>query len=269
MEYSTPVTPSTGRKRTFEYPDAFSVPPSPISPSKSRRMSSTGLRTRSPSPTKRSAPLGMPGRPSRERIEQDIREALSRPASPTKSSTTSSVSTSSSVSDSFSSPSSSYFSPEKRDERLKIIEDALSQSAKKGAATSGGMASFEGPLYTETLSSSPPRGFPVSAAGCPRAGPSPVPGFSTIAHSREVQRLMDLKRIPWGVQYEIARGVCAGRWSWDDVTAEKLEKMKTSNREDAPRVEHVILDTNTPRSAHAASLPLWYVLTWLTTCIVA
>lgn len=70
---------------------------------------------------------------------------------------------------------------------------------------------------------------------------------------------MDLKRIPWGVQYELARGVCASRWEWSDVTAEKLDQLKKSNREDAPRVEHVMLGTSAPKSAQVVSLPLWYV----------
>ena len=33
---------------------------------------------------------------------------------------------------------------------------------------------------------------------------------------------MDNLLIPWSVQYEVARGVSLGLWSWDDVTREKL-----------------------------------------------
>ena len=83
-------------------------------------------------------------------------------------------------------------------------------------------------------------------------------GFSIIAHLREVQQIMDLKRIPWGIQYEIACGVCTNHWDWSDITAEKLDNLKRSNREDMPHIEHVMLRTKAQKSEQIASLPLWY-----------
>jgi len=42
-------------------------------------------------------------------------------------------------------------------------------------------------------------------------------GVAVIAHDDRVQRLLDDGRIEWGVQYELARGVSAGNWTWDAV----------------------------------------------------
>ena len=47
-----------------------------------------------------------------------------------------------------------------------------------------------------------------------------------IAHDSEVQRNMDLHRLSWGVQYEIARGVSDGRWTWAHVSRDKILKLR-------------------------------------------
>ncbi|KAI0327690.1 hypothetical protein GY45DRAFT_1256557 [Cubamyces sp. BRFM 1775] len=69
-------------------------------------------------------------------------------------------------------------------------------------------------------------------------------GVYIVAHSREVQRVMDEKQIAWGVQYEIARGVSCGWWTWQDVTPERLEHLRGSNREAVLKIPSVF-----PRSS--------------------
>ena len=39
---------------------------------------------------------------------------------------------------------------------------------------------------------------------------------------------MDRHDISWAVQYELARGVSNGAWTWADITAGKLEKLRPS-----------------------------------------
>jgi hypothetical protein len=69
---------------------------------------------------------------------------------------------------------------------------------------------------------------------------------------------MDSMRIPWGVQWEIARGVLNGHWKWSEVTPSKLDLLKGSNAEAAPKVAHVMKTDSIP-STLAGNLDLWYV----------
>lgn len=55
---------------------------------------------------------------------------------------------------------------------------------------------------------------------------SPEHGIVLIAHDQNVQRMFDELRIPWGVQYEIARGITSGRWDWEEVTRDKLKCLR-------------------------------------------
>lgn len=59
-------------------------------------------------------------------------------------------------------------------------------------------------------------------------------GYICIAHNPTVQALMDQLSISWDVQYEIARGVCAALWAWDDVTMEKLRTLVPRRRDPYP-----------------------------------
>ena len=61
-----------------------------------------------------------------------------------------------------------------------------------------------------------------------------------ICHSAQAQRRMERCKISWAVQYELARGVLSKMWTWDDVTAEVLERLRGSNLEAAPRVPKVM-----------------------------
>ncbi|PIL31184.1 RNA-dependent RNA polymerase [Ganoderma sinense ZZ0214-1] len=47
--------------------------------------------------------------------------------------------------------------------------------------------------------------------------PSTLSGTHIVAHSKDAQKLFDSIPLSWGVQYEIARGVSRGLWSWETV----------------------------------------------------
>lgn len=74
-----------------------------------------------------------------------------------------------------------------------------------------------------------------------------------IAHSVEVQKQMDARHISWGVQYEIARGVSCGGWKWSDVTPDKLDKLRGTAAEAAPKVRQTILSL-ADSSTHSSTL---------------
>jgi hypothetical protein len=78
-----------------------------------------------------------------------------------------------------------------------------------------------------------------------------------IAHDDSVQKLMDTMGISWGVQYELARGVNAGLWKWDEVLHDKLARLKGSNKVSAYRVAHVMLDRPLSKNVNLA---LWQQL---------
>lgn len=62
-----------------------------------------------------------------------------------------------------------------------------------------------------------------------------------IAHDRTAQALFDTLDIPWGVQYEIARGVLNGEWDWAAVTRDRLLQLRASDEQCAPRARDVLL----------------------------
>ncbi|KAH9043657.1 RNA dependent RNA polymerase-domain-containing protein [Lactarius pseudohatsudake] len=97
------------------------------------------------------------------------------------------------------------------------------------------------PTPHRTTPSMSPRFSPPA----PLPSPPPVQGklrspLEIICHSQNVQRLMERRRISWGVQYELARGVLAERWKWEDVTDGVLESLQGSNAVAAPRVRSVM-----------------------------
>ncbi|OCH92984.1 hypothetical protein OBBRIDRAFT_863326 [Obba rivulosa] len=52
---------------------------------------------------------------------------------------------------------------------------------------------------------------------------------------------MDAKGIAWGVQWEIARGTqLPARWTWEDVTPQKLDSLIGTNADAAPRVAEIL-----------------------------
>ncbi|KAI0640255.1 RNA dependent RNA polymerase-domain-containing protein [Trametes polyzona] len=77
------------------------------------------------------------------------------------------------------------------------------------------------------------RSIGLGGAGTPQ-------GVCIIAHSARPQALMDNMGIEWGVQYEIARGVSRGWWTWDDVTEARLKELRGQNEEAARKVPQVL-----------------------------
>lgn len=61
-----------------------------------------------------------------------------------------------------------------------------------------------------------------------------------IAHDARVQKLMDKYELSWGVQYELARGVSDGRWTWENITESEVRKLCGSNQNSAGSVSAVM-----------------------------
>ncbi|KAL5519333.1 hypothetical protein ACEPAH_1016 [Sanghuangporus vaninii] len=61
-----------------------------------------------------------------------------------------------------------------------------------------------------------------------------------IAHNERKQRLIDGKGIAKGVQFEIARGITHGWWTWDDITDEVVDNLRGTNFEKAGKVAQTI-----------------------------
>ncbi|TFY58923.1 hypothetical protein EVG20_g7977, partial [Dentipellis fragilis] len=51
---------------------------------------------------------------------------------------------------------------------------------------------------------------------------------------------MDVKGIAWPVQYELARGVTLGKWTWGDVSPQKLDLLKSTAAVASPKVHAVM-----------------------------
>ena len=82
-------------------------------------------------------------------------------------------------------------------------------------------------------------------------------GFQILAHNNEVQKKLDDMSISWGVQYELARGVTANLWTWEEIQTEHLQKLEGSNVQAAYKVANVI--RNRPVSTKQG-LSLWFVM---------
>ncbi|KAL5521270.1 hypothetical protein ACEPAG_9193 [Sanghuangporus baumii] len=61
-----------------------------------------------------------------------------------------------------------------------------------------------------------------------------------IAHNERKQRLLDGKGITKGVQFEIARGISHGWWTWDDITDEVDNSLHGTISEKARKVAQII-----------------------------
>ncbi|KAF9652836.1 hypothetical protein BDM02DRAFT_3108435 [Thelephora ganbajun] len=89
-----------------------------------------------------------------------------------------------------------------------------------------------------------PSQHPQSQAIRQPAGVSiPSGGLYIISHSSRIQGELDRLGIPWGAQYELARGESHGHWTWDDVTLVELECLVGLNAEAAPKVASLMLQT--------------------------
>jgi len=77
-----------------------------------------------------------------------------------------------------------------------------------------------------------------------------------IAHSDDLQKLLDDNQIAWGVQYELARGVSAGLWDWDKIK-DRVHELKGTNREAAFKVERIMKSRDSSRPSDDK---LWYAV---------
>jgi hypothetical protein len=74
---------------------------------------------------------------------------------------------------------------------------------------------------------------------------------------------MEQLKISWGVQYELARGVLAEKWKWDDITDNVLRQLRGSNAQAASRVSAVVSGTISrtstvpPTESNTTNLNLW------------
>lgn len=93
----------------------------------------------------------------------------------------------------------------------------------------------------------------------PAGVPIPSDGLYIISHSPRIQGELDRLDIPWGAQYELARGESRGRWSWEDVTSEVLELLVGLNAEVAPKVANFVFKT---QRSEPVEDPVWCV--WFT-----
>ncbi len=82
---------------------------------------------------------------------------------------------------------------------------------------------------------------------------------------------MDQLSVSWGAQYEIARGVCNGWWTWEDVAnSGVLEALQDKNNcQSAPLVAPIMLKGTRQADAgiKGANYPLWYVPHHILLCI--
>ncbi|KAJ6601037.1 RNA dependent RNA polymerase-domain-containing protein [Mycena vulgaris] len=79
-----------------------------------------------------------------------------------------------------------------------------------------------------------------------------------ISHSADLQPELDRLQIARGVQWELARGVQSGSWTWDDVKA-NLDKLTGANADIAPGVRSTILGEPS-RLCTPHELSLWQEL---------
>lgn len=86
----------------------------------------------------------------------------------------------------------------------------------------------------------------------------PSTRLCVISHSPRIQGELDRLNIPWGAQYELARGESRGRWKWDDVTPVELECLVGSNAEVAPKVANLMLRTQRPEPVDDFVWCVWF-----------
>ena len=76
-----------------------------------------------------------------------------------------------------------------------------------------------------------------------------------IAHHRKIKEL-DKRRIAYGIQLELARGVQRGRWTWTDVTPSRMNLLRGSHAKVVPDLNTIMDCGHIHDPVHHAS-PLW------------
>ncbi len=92
---------------------------------------------------------------------------------------------------------------------------------------------------------------------------TPSGAVCVIAHSAKAQEHFDRLSISWAVQYEIARAVSLGWWTWEEVTLEKLKLLQDPTNTAAARVSQVIRGAGNVVSP--MDMAMWYVVAPRTT----
>ncbi|KAI0249507.1 RNA dependent RNA polymerase-domain-containing protein [Lactifluus subvellereus] len=108
------------------------------------------------------------------------------------------------------------------------------------------------PIYVAALPSNNLDAFSYTDVAPPPPALSPLRGKLALprrilCHSPAVQRQMERLKISWGVQYELARGVLAERWTWAHITESVLGRLQGSNAKAAPEVPLVVLEAKDGR----------------------
>ncbi|KAA1479572.1 hypothetical protein DENSPDRAFT_886867 [Dentipellis sp. KUC8613] len=126
-----------------------------------------------------------------------------------------------------------------------------------GSGTYAGSTFMQNLKYkvsVKSLSSSQPAKSPPAPQLKPSSGTtSPVAALDTLlgdgilavdvkitAHSKEVQAVMNTKGIAWPVQYELVHAVTLGRWTWGDISSQKLDSLEGTAAVAAPKVHAVM-----------------------------
>jgi hypothetical protein len=78
---------------------------------------------------------------------------------------------------------------------------------------------------------------------------------SFIAHDDEAQKLLDLNHIEWGTQFELARGVSTGAWTWDQIH-KHISGLGGNNTKSAYKVPRV-LRGGTLSSIQPGDIAVW------------
>ena len=70
-----------------------------------------------------------------------------------------------------------------------------------------------------------------------------------IAHDKSLQHVLDSHKVPWGVQYELYRGIQAKKWTVDEAMKKVAEFKGASDGEMMYRVENILKGVPLPKNA--------------------
>lgn len=76
-----------------------------------------------------------------------------------------------------------------------------------------------------------------------------------ISHCPTTQKMLDDKKVEWGTQFELARGVSFGAWTWEDVRSH-ISDLTGSNADSAYKVPTLMSGRSYPS---LSDLNIWYV----------
>jgi RNA-dependent RNA polymerase len=79
-----------------------------------------------------------------------------------------------------------------------------------------------------------------------------------VAHNRRIQDLMERRKLSWGVQLQIARGITQDIWTWEKISPETLDKLKGPAALAAPKVKEVICQSVGRSANDDVDISVWY-----------